>query len=622
MFRKLAERRDLPHLKRLPATQVRAYVQRLRHTPLAIKWFIEAVDAGGQPDDLLRDQTMLLDFCMTSIYESLEDTAQDLLVVLYAVDAPIGLSDMAILSELSLDDLRRAVHELRRRSLVEVHALAGAALVQRYSLASAAREYMRTAARPQDEALATIEARLVEMRRSEALRRRDEARAFLMPHAVAIASEEQQPIAHLLREAYFANRDGDIDAARSLISDARRLDPEYFEVSRVEAFIEAGHRPDHAIELYREAHELAPPEFKGKVAYFHAGLLMSVLRSPDLAEPLAEEAHSVLEVAETALRLAQVRLALGKVESATELLAYASHNATEERTATIARTQLTQAAARQVERLRNADSPVEALTLGTTYLAAALASIDQGVADAMLRPNALELVTEMAQALVLVRTLSDQSDALSTVLEAAPGLISATPTFVRKDELDRALAELVTRDDLPQQAARPIGEIRASLFAAAQPLEGGRRRGLVHRFFVGKGGLIMSGGDEGYVPFGTEAAATETAALLIPGASISYSVTSESGSERGTTIRYEGASEEREAVLRNRRGTVVKTTYDYAFAVDKLTGVFVFVHRNHFPEPTEWELLERGDEVDYDLELSNDGRWRAARRSARLARGG
>jgi hypothetical protein len=31
MFRKLAERRDLPHLKKLPATQIRAYVGRLRH---------------------------------------------------------------------------------------------------------------------------------------------------------------------------------------------------------------------------------------------------------------------------------------------------------------------------------------------------------------------------------------------------------------------------------------------------------------------------------------------------------------------------------------------------------------------------------------------------------------
>jgi hypothetical protein len=481
---------------------------------------------------------------------------------------------------------------------------------------------MRTAARPADEALASIEARLVEMRRSEALRRRDEARAFLMPHAVAIASEEQQPIAHLLREAYFANRDGDIDAARSLISDARRLDPEYFEVPRIEAYIEAGHRPDHAIELYREAHELAPPEFKGKVAFFHAGLLMSVLRSPDLAEPLAEEAHTVLEVAETALRLAQVRLALGKLESASELLAYAVQNATEQRTATIARTQLTQTAARQVERLRKADSPTDALVLGITYLAAALASIEQGVADALLRPNALELVTEMARALVLAPTLSDQSEALNAVLGAAPGLISATPTFGRKDELDRALAELVSRDDLPQPDARLIGEIRASLFAAAQPLEGGRRRGLVHRFFVGKGGLIMSGGDEAYVPFDTDAVTSDTAALLVPGASVSYSATSEQGREHSTAIRYEGAAEDREAVLRNRRGTVVKTTYDYAFAVDKLTGVFVFVHRNHFPEPTEWELLERGDDVDYDLELSNDGRWRAARRSARLARGG
>ena len=181
MFRKLAERRDLLHLKRLPAAQIRAYVQKLRHTPLAIKWFIEAVDAGGQPDELLRDQTTLLDFCMSSIYESLDESARHLLSVLYAVDQPLGLSDMAILSDLSLDELRRAVHELRRRSLVDVYALPGAALIQRYSLAPATRDYMRTGAQPAEDLLARVEARLVDMSRSEAQRRRDEARAFLMP---------------------------------------------------------------------------------------------------------------------------------------------------------------------------------------------------------------------------------------------------------------------------------------------------------------------------------------------------------------------------------------------------------------------------------------------------------
>jgi hypothetical protein len=621
MFRKLAERRDLPHLKKLPATQIRAYVRKLRHTPLAIKWFIEAVDAGGQPDELLRDQTMLLEFCMSSIYESLDETARELLAVLYAVDQAVGLSDLAILSDLSLDDLRRGVHELRRRSLVDVHALPGAALVQRYSLASAARDYMRTAAQPADEALATVEARLVEMRRSESLRRRDEARAFLMPHAVALVSEEQQPIAHLLREAYFANRDGDVDAARSLISDARRLDPEFFEVPRVEAFVEAGHRPDRAIELYREAHDLAPPEFKGKVAFFHAGLLMSVLKAPDLAEPLAEEAHSALQVAETALRLAQVRLTLGKFDGASELLDEAATTATDERTATIARTQRTLVAARQVERLRRANRAEDALALGATQLKAALAALDEGAPDSMLRPNALELVTEMTHVLANVTTLTEHRSTLNAVLEAAPALMPATPTFRRKDQLDRALADLVNRSDLPHEAVRVIGDTRASLFAAAQPLEGGRRRGLVHRFFVGKGGLIMSGNDVPYVPFDSDAVSAESGGLLVPGAPISYAITSDANGERATAVRFEGAPDERHAALRERRGTVVKTTYDYLFAVDKLTGVFVFVHRNHFPEPNEWELADRGDDIDYELELSSDGRWRAARRSARLARG-
>jgi hypothetical protein len=122
------------------------------------------------------------------------------------------------------------------------------------------------------------------------------------------------------------------------------------------------------------------------------------------------------------------------------------------------------------------------------------------------------------------------------------------------------------------------------------------------------------------VPFESDAVTLETAGSLLPGAAVNYEVGNRDG-EQATAVRFEGSPEERQAALRDRRGTVVKTTYDYLFAVDKLTGVFIFVHRNHFRQPTEWELLDRGDDVDYDLEISSDGRWRAARTSARLARG-
>ena len=64
---------------------------------------------------------------------------------------------------------------------------------------------------------------------------------------------------------------------------------------------------------------------------------------------------------------------------------------------------------------------------------------------------------------------------------------------------------------------------------------------------------------------------------------------------KGDEGQIEGVTDEREAALRGRRGTVVKTTYDYLFAVDKLIWRLCLVHRSHFPQPTEWELLDRGD---------------------------
>ena len=60
VFSALARSRSLPQLQQLADGQLENLIERLGGRPLAIRWFVEAVASGGQPDDLVRDQSAVL----------------------------------------------------------------------------------------------------------------------------------------------------------------------------------------------------------------------------------------------------------------------------------------------------------------------------------------------------------------------------------------------------------------------------------------------------------------------------------------------------------------------------------------------------------------------------------
>ncbi len=64
MFRRLARARQLGHLAKLPERNIHEILKILGTTPLAIKWFVLAVEAGQTPDTILRQQTDLISFCV------------------------------------------------------------------------------------------------------------------------------------------------------------------------------------------------------------------------------------------------------------------------------------------------------------------------------------------------------------------------------------------------------------------------------------------------------------------------------------------------------------------------------------------------------------------------------
>lgn len=587
LFRKLAERRCLTHLARQPAASLSTYLERLRHSPLAIRWFVEAIDAGAQPEDLLRDQAALLEFCMASIHENLDEDSRQLLSVLYALDTPVGVNNLAVLSELSPDQLRKSIHELQRRSLIDVQGGTAGAL-QTYALSAATREYLRTVAPPGPEDTRRVVDKLAELRASEEQRRKDERFPGLDPNAVATTGENDRPIAHLLRTALRASKRGNFDSARQTLAQARQLAPEYFEVPRVAAFIESSSQPTAAGELYKEALHLAPQQHRAKVAFYYAWHLAHLLRDPSAALPLALEAHSALDLPETALRLARVRMYLGEFAESEALLEGVLADQVAERTKVIAQTDLMNLTKRRVETLAGRErKPLEAIQLGTSRCVEGLAAPDHGRADRRLVEETLDLAVETLRSATSIDSLNTVDDELQRLAGALQG--RAIDLAHRASFIDRWVQQLRGRDDCSPQLQEALGAILELIRGSGQ-VSGGTIAGRVHSYSHRRGFGFLE------VPTSLQRAyfskddvrSPLDAVLLVPGVEVSCQLGQAGKGPVATDVRAEMTDAERSSRLKGLTGRVSNRPGNYLFVEESQTQVPVFCHKSGFTDEAAW----------------------------------
>jgi tetratricopeptide (TPR) repeat protein len=306
LFRTFAHMRGVAHLTKLSEETVREVVTRLRYSPLAIRWYILAVEAGGRPNLTLADQSVLLDFCVRSVYESMRADAKELLTVLFALDRSATFDELAILTDTKIDNLRRAVHELLNGSMVILEPDHERELVSRIRLTEAARQFFRTVAVPDARVTEAILAKEEAYRRADRHRRADKYARELAPNTVRTRSEIDKPTAHLLRLALLASREETTERALEITERARQLNPDFWEVDRVEAFIlsQSG-QVVQATAMYRSALRKAQGDDEGRaiVSYYFAGHLARKAREVDQAIAFAREAHEYFGAPETEQQL-------------------------------------------------------------------------------------------------------------------------------------------------------------------------------------------------------------------------------------------------------------------------------------------------------------------------------
>jgi cold shock CspA family protein len=615
MFRRLARQRALEHLATLADSHVGGIVSALRLNPLAIRWYVQSVEAGYQPDLALHNQDALLEFCVRSVVSGLSPDAQDLLIDIFCLDRPALYSELAVLSDLDLDRLRAALHDLQRASLVEIDAAPGDRVTQGYSLTTSVRQYIARISPPDPTRASEMRERDRQLRTREELRRRRATRDALAPHVCYTRSELDIPVADVLTEALELAHNGS-DTWRLRIATAEQLAPTFYEVARVSAFIESTEgNVERATALYDRALEQAETEFKPIVSYFLAGHLARNAKDPQAALEHARSAHENLEMPRASLQYGLVLMYLEHFDEADELIRQVAGE-TDGRVHLIAVTQLVSLARRRAEWLcEHGHNPVAAFGMAVAGSREGMREMATGVSDARL---AEAVVHSISEALFVARSIANLESIEDDLTEMVRYIDLNSRHWKRLNawpQCEYNLARLARRDDVPTEVAR----ILSGEHSAEEQHTGERLTGRVLRFFPARGfGFVRPNGLDMLEVFfpAPELQSRQDRIFLIAGAEIQFTL---GANEEGPcAVDIAVSLDERARVLERRRDGELESRLDhFGFVRERLTGAKVYVARMALDSSSDWSEFREGSRVSFLVELGPQGP-RARRGSLRL----
>ena len=286
LLRAVARARHLSDLTSIPNNTLAQYCGRMKKNPGYIKWFVAAVQAGRRPEEVLAKPDIFLDYCMSNVYQYLQEVSRKVLRTMLCVPGPLSQVELAFLSGLDVPDIQRGIAQLLTTSMLETTRSArNNSYETRYELTSLARAYLAKKHSPSSEELKEyVRKRKSITQASEQLKAEHRTNPY-SAYSVSLRSPGDALIGKYLLEALTESTKKNFDAARDIVNKARDLAPGYFEISRVEAWIEAeAGNYSAAQNAYETAVELEPAS--APLRLWYGGFLLRCLS--DLEGALAQ----------------------------------------------------------------------------------------------------------------------------------------------------------------------------------------------------------------------------------------------------------------------------------------------------------------------------------------------
>lgn len=420
LFRKFARSSGVSDLAQLPPDSVGDLLRELRYSPLAIRWYILSVEAGRAPSDILRNQDELLQYCVANVVEALGADEKLLLDVLRVLDRPVSFDELAVISEMEIDTLRRGAQRLTQRSLLVRTHLSAQDEAERLSLSSTARAFLPTV--PESETMDDVLRREAAYKKDRETERRaiEQHGRYFDPNIIFERTPSDEPLAHLLKRALHENKTGNVEGSVATMARARALNPGYFEVDRVDAYLASIRKETaRATTFYRSAvHNCRTDEERCWVNYFYSAHLARDAADIPSAIELAEEVHACFGSYDTAHHLGNFYFWDGRFEDGMRLLEWSIDHAPTVEFKRKATTSLVECCRQRGEAVLGEGQAVDALEHALQGLSIALTLHDSGSTDERLRRSIVRAATSAVKAVARTETLSGgQAQAVSRAIE-------------------------------------------------------------------------------------------------------------------------------------------------------------------------------------------------------------
>lgn len=291
LIREIARIRNSDILMKLPQPTLIDIASKLNYNPLALKWFVSTVEMGITPQEVLNNKDVLLDFCLTNVYEKLSEGAVSILNSIRASRRKLSSAEILYLSDYETLDARKYLIELFKTTLISREILDATNIEEvYYFIPEFAKEFLSKKHPVDINYVKRITAKSKELTSGiNEIKKVNSYNEFSI-NALTCETSNQRIAAKLLSEALNFSKNKDYDNALLKVKEARNVDPNYFEVYRVSAFMKANTGDILSAEDdYLMGLEISPNNIR--LLYYYAQFLLFQLEDTKKALECAEKVY-------------------------------------------------------------------------------------------------------------------------------------------------------------------------------------------------------------------------------------------------------------------------------------------------------------------------------------------
>jgi LuxR family glucitol operon transcriptional activator len=257
LLRILAQVRGVDALKTATDSELAGWAQQMGRHPAYIKWFVAGVQAGRAPERLLSDNGLILDFCMSDVFDFLGEDARAVLRSMLVIPGSHTLAELAFLNDFVATRAQAVVLELTSTNFVSQ--VRGGDTGTAYELSDFARAYLRRSMRVEGPERQRFDEKQRQLYALGGGMQAAHALDPFSPTTIDTRGVGDYSAARHLRDALDGAAAGRYDEALRLCAEAAELAPGYHEAARVEGYVhDSAANFGEAFESYSRARDLAP----------------------------------------------------------------------------------------------------------------------------------------------------------------------------------------------------------------------------------------------------------------------------------------------------------------------------------------------------------------------------